>query len=122
MNKMNAAQILLDGSEEAPAKDSGGIIEFMRVSQVESGLLLVNQAALVLDVSHTRVRELISVGKLRSWDFFGKSYLSAREIDTRRTSEIKTGRPPRSFGQRLKVGAKLVASMNGKQLAAVLVE
>jgi hypothetical protein len=122
MNKMNAAQMLLDGSEEAPAKESGGIIEFMRVSQAESGLLLVNQAALVLDVGHARIGQLVSAGKFRTWDFFGKTYLSAREIDTRRTSDIRTGRPPRSLGQRLKVGAKLVASMNGKQLVAVMVE
>ncbi len=103
MNKMNAAQMLLDGSEEAPAKDSLGILDFMKVSQQEGGLLLVNQAAMVLDVSPPRVSQLCNVGKFRTWTFFGKSYLSCREIHARRTSEIKTGRPPRSVAQRVKL-------------------
>lgn len=122
MKKMNAAQMLLDGSEEAPAKDSGGILDFMKVSQQEAGLLLFSQAAMVLDVSPARVTQLCQAGKFRTWSFYGKNYLSCRELNARRTADVKNGRPPRSLGQRLKLAGKMVASMNGKQLASALVD
>jgi hypothetical protein len=122
MTKMHAAQMLLDGSEEAPAQDRGTFFEFMKVSQTEAGLMLPAQAALVLDVSNQRVLQLMEVGKFRTWTFFGKNYLSAREVDARRKSDIKTGRPRRSLGQRLKLAGKLVAGMDAPQFAAVVVE
>jgi hypothetical protein len=122
MNKMNAAQMLLDGSEEAPAKDSGGLLDFIKISQQEGALMLVNQAAMVLDVSPARVSQLCQVGKFRTWSFYGKNYLSCREIHARRTSEIKTGRPPRSVGHRVKLCAKLIAAMDAKQLVSTLVD
>ncbi len=119
---MQAAQMLLDGSEEALAQDSGGMINFMKVSQAESGLLLVNQAALVLDRSPSRVSQLVTAGKFRAWQFFGKTYLSAREIDARRTGEVKNGRPPRGLAKRLKLTGKLIASMDGKQWVASVID
>jgi len=122
MKKMHAAQLTFDGSEEAPAKDSGGILGFMEASQQEAGLLLVNQAAWVLDRSPARVSQLVDAGKFRTWEFFGKTYLSCKEVNARRNAEIKTGRPPRSMGQRVKLAGKLLSSLNGKQLAATLIE
>jgi hypothetical protein len=94
----------------------------MSVSQQQDGLLLVNQAAMVLDVSPARVTQLCQAGKFRTWDFFGKHYLSCSEINSRRTAEVKTGRPPRSVGQRVKLAGKMLASMNGKQWAAAVID
>jgi hypothetical protein len=123
MTKMQAAQMLLDGSEEAPAQASGGFREFMSVSAQESGLFLPAQAALVLGLSNQRVLQLMEVGKFRSWEFFGKSYVSCREVEARKAAGInKGGRPRRTLGERVKVAGKLLASMDGPQWAAAVVE
>jgi hypothetical protein len=120
--KMQAAQMLLDGSEEAPAEASRGFAQFMELSSREKGLLLPAQAAIVLGVSNQRVLQLVEAGKFQSWEFFGKSYVSAREIEQRRSADVKSGRPPRSLAQRLKNTGKIIASMDSRQLAAVVLD
>jgi excisionase family DNA binding protein len=118
MKKMHAAQLTFDGSEEAPVLDSGGIREFMRLSTSEEGLLHPAQAALVLDVSNQRVLELIETKRLRSWEFWGRKYLSARELVARRASDVKGGRPKRTVAQRLVSSAKHLAMNDSAQVAS----
>jgi hypothetical protein len=120
--KMQAAQMLLDGSEEAPAEASRGFAQFMELSSREKGLLLPAQAAIVLGVSNQRVLQLVQAGKFQAWEFFGKSYVSAREIEERRASDVKSGRPPRRLGQRIKNTGKVLASMDGPQIVAALLD
>jgi hypothetical protein len=120
--KMQAAQMLLDGSEEAPVQASGGFTHFMELSSLEKGLLLPAQAAIVLGVSNQRVLQLIDAGKFQSWEFFGKSYVSAREIEQRRASDVKSGRPPRGLAQRLKNTGKMIVSMDAPQFVAAVLE
>ncbi len=122
MKKMNAAQMLLDGSEEAPANDCGGIGDFMKVSQREDGLLHPAQAALVLDVCKQRVLQLIDAGTLRHWDFFGRKYLSARELVARRAADVKTGRPRKTVAARVKGTVKSLAMMDGAQVVSAALE
>jgi hypothetical protein len=120
--KMTPAQMLLDGSEEAPAKEREGFMQFMKVSQQEEGLFLPAQAAQALDVSHPRVLQLMAAGQLRKWEFFGKRYVSCREVKHRRDSDVKNGRPKRSFGARLKSAVKIVAGMDVQQVASAALE
>jgi hypothetical protein len=120
---MHAAQLTFDGREEAPAKDSGGIREFMRVSQREDGLLHPAQAAIVLNVSNQRVLELILTGHLHCWEFFGRKYLSARELVARREGEVsKGGRPKRTVAERVKATARTLAMMDGAQVVSAALE
>lgn len=62
----------------------------------EKGLLNHAQAALLLDVSTKRVGELVRLGKLRRFDFAGRTYVSMREIWDRNKQELSAGRPRRT--------------------------
>jgi hypothetical protein len=116
--KMHAAQLTFDGTEEAATQETGGFLQFMRVSSEEGGLLSPSQAAVVLEVSPQRVAELVKLGQLRKWDLLGKSYVSVRDVDARRKTELKAGRPVRAMGQRLKVAAKVLRENDSAQWAA----
>ncbi len=120
--KMRAAQILLDGSEEAPAKDSGGIKDFIKLSKEEGGLLLPYQAALVLDVSRVRIFQLLDAGLLASWDFFGQRYLSVQQLQARRDADVKGGRPKKTLAQRVVGTAKSLSRTNAAQMISAAVE
>ncbi len=119
---MRSAQMLLDGTDEAPTNKTAGLREFRRVSEAESGLLHPAQAALVLNVSNQRVLELIATKRLRAWEFWGRKYLSVRELADRASSDIKTGRPKRSLVQRVKATGKTLAMMDGAQVASAVLE
>jgi hypothetical protein len=123
MKKMEAAQLLLDGSEEAPPKVSWTFGQFMKVSRQEDGLFLPAQAAIALEVSNQRVLELIEVGRLRSWEFFGKRYVSCREVMQRVQSErLKGGRPKRTLGERVTSSAKILAGSDVAQVVSTALE
>jgi hypothetical protein len=49
----------------------------------EKGLLNYAQAALLLDVSTKRVSELVRTGKLKRFDYLGRTYVSMREVGER---------------------------------------
>jgi hypothetical protein len=95
---MPAIQFLLGGGAEDPAVvTSGSLAAFRYTSQEEQGLLLPAQAAHILSVSHQCVLDLIDRERLRSWDFFGKTYVSARDVAERqRLPRAKGGRPRKS--------------------------
>jgi hypothetical protein len=119
---MRAAQLTFDGREEAPALESGGFWEFRKVSVEEDGLFLPAQAAIALDVHPSRVLQLMDVGIFRTWHFFGKRYLSCREVGARRQADVKTGRPRKSVAQRVKGTVKMLAMTDAHQAVSVLVE
>jgi hypothetical protein len=115
--------MLLDGSEESPKnKTGGGIKDFIELSREEGGLLLPAQAALVLDVSRVRVFQLLDAGLLASWDFFGKRYLSVHQLQSRRESDVKAGRPKRTLAQRVVGTGKSLSHLTGAQMIAAAVE
>ncbi len=72
----------------------------------EKGLLNYPQAALLLDISTKRVSELVRTGKLKRFDFLGRTYVSMREVGERYQQELKPGRPRRSVGKRAAVSIK----------------
>src|SRR6266446_770346 len=72
----------------------------------EKGLLNYAQAALLLDVSTKRVSELVRTGKLRRFDFLGRTYVSMREVGERYQQDLKAGRPPQSVTKRVTAGVK----------------
>lgn len=76
----------------------------------EKGLLNYAQAGLLLDVSTKRISELVRLGKLKRFDFLGRTYVSMRQVGKRYQQELKAGRPPQGIGKRavaaIKVGLK----------------
>ncbi len=122
MKKMHAAQLTFDGCEEAPLLESGGFSEFRKQSVEEDGLFLPAQAAIALDVHPSRVLQLMDAGILRTWDFFGKRYLSCREVGARRRAEVKGGRPKRSTRQRIVDAGKIVVGNDLHQVASAAME
>lgn len=72
----------------------------------EKGLLNYAQAALLLDVSTKRVSELVRTGKLRRFDFLGRTYVSMREVGERYQQDLKAGRPRQSVGKRAVASVK----------------
>jgi hypothetical protein len=94
------------------ARKSGVLAELRAMSEAsgrEEGLLNYAQAALTLEISAPRVAELVSLGKLSGFKFFGRTYVSVREVLARREADIKAGRPKRNFVQRLKVTGGIMA-------------
>lgn len=72
----------------------------------EKGLLNYAQAGLLLDVSTKRISELVRLGKLKRFDFLGRTYVSVKDVRQRYEQELKAGRPPRSFGKLAIASAK----------------
>jgi hypothetical protein len=87
-----------------------------KAMEAEEGLLNIPQTALILEVSRARVGELMKLGILKRFEFFGQVYLSFREIAERRTQEIKAGRPARGFWGALKTGVRAAAHTDRHQL------
>lgn len=75
----------------------------------EKGLINHAQAAVLFGVSVKRVGELVRLGKLRRFDFLGRTYVSVREVQERYEQEIKAGRPKRGVLQRV-VGSMRAAA------------
>lgn len=102
-------------------KDGRGLLAELRqmslISKQEEGLLNHAQAALLLEVSTRRVGELVELGKLRRYNFLGRTYVSVKEVMARREADVKAGRPPRSVGRRITTAAKLVANYDVPNLA-----
>ena len=72
----------------------------------EKGLLNYAQAALLLDVSTKRISELVRTGKLKRFDFLGRTYVYMREVGERYQQDLKAGRPPQSVGKRAVASVK----------------
>lgn len=92
--------------------------ELQRMSDAmveEKGLLNHAQAGVMLDVSTKRVGELVKQGKLKRFDFLGRTYVSMREIWERNQLELRAGRPPRSIGRRIKASLKAAVQTDSLQ-------
>lgn len=91
---MKITQLLIGGGEESTEPAPGTFNEFREVSRVEGGLITCSLAAEILRVSTPAVQDLVNRRKLSKWVFFGKSFVSAREVDLRNNSpRQKGGRP-----------------------------
>src|SRR5713101_1758455 len=81
----------------------------------EKGLLNYAQAVLLLDVSTKRISELVRLGKLKRFDFLGRTYVSMREVGERYQQELKAGRPGRGIGKRATASIKAALKTDSAQ-------
>lgn len=78
--------------------------ELPRMSQAmidEEGLLNLPQTGLLLNVSTKRISELVRERKLKSFQFFGRTYVSVKDVRKRYREGLKAGFPPLTKGQRI---------------------
>ena len=91
-------------------------LEAMSLAMVEEeGLLNHSQAALILDVTPARVTELVNLGRLKRFDFLGRTYVSVREVKGRREEDVKAGRPKRGVVRRVALGLKAMLKTDSLQ-------
>jgi hypothetical protein len=117
---ITSATAELRESESKRGKQKGLLGELKEMSQAmidEEGLLNHPQAALILEVSTRRVGELVETGKLKRFEFLGRTYVSVRDVLNRRESDVKAGRPPRVGFQKLKTAVKLIGKYDLPNLA-----
>ena len=81
----------------------------------ERGLLNHAQAGLLLGVSVKRIGELVRLGKLRRFDFLGRTYVSVREVRERYHQELKAGRPKRGLAQSAVASVKAALKTDAAQ-------
>ena len=97
----------------------GALSEMERMSGVmveEEGLLSHRQAATLLGVSVKRIGELVRLGKLRRFDFLGRTYVSVREVRERYHQELKAGRPKRGLAQSAVASVKAALKTDAAQV------
>lgn len=87
---------------------SGAMVE-------EQGFLNHAQAGLLLGVSVKRIGELVRLGKLRRFDFLGRTYVSVREVRERYHQELKAGRPKRGLAQSAVASVKAALKSDAAQ-------
>lgn len=91
-----AAQALLFDLPEVPKRQKTKweeLQEMAEVSQTEQGLVPPIVAAALLNLSKQRIAQLRADGAFRTFEFFGKPYLSIREIRGFIDVERASGRP-----------------------------
>lgn len=81
----------------------------------EQGLLNHAQAGLLLGVSVKRIGELVRLGKLKQFDFLGRTYVSVREVRERYYLELKAGRPKRGIAQSAVASVKAAQKTDAAQ-------
>jgi hypothetical protein len=91
------------------AQQSEELQRMRKITEREEGLVNIPQAAILLDVSRERIRELMVLGTLSRYEFLGHIYLSFREINARRAQDVKSGRPKRNIIQRIGIGLHAAA-------------
>jgi len=69
-----------------------------------------------LEISRERVYELMELGMLTKYEFLGRTYMSFKEIQTRRQADLKAGRPKRGLLRRIALGVKEIANTDVEQL------
>ena len=99
----------------ARAEAYGELQEMSKAMIEQKGLLNFAQAGLLLDVSTKRISELVRLGKLKRFDFLGRTYVSMLEVGERYQQELKAGRPPRSFPKRAVASVKAALKTDGAQ-------
>ncbi len=72
-------------SEKAEIEESNlaQFKRFLRTCEEEGGLVTRSQAAILLQCSAQAIHNYLSSGRLKSYEFFGIKYLSAREVEKR---------------------------------------
>lgn len=71
------------------------VTEFRRVSVVEGGLVTVSIAARMLDISRSRIDQLVQAGRLRAVPFEGHVFISGTSIEEFGDKEKSKGGRPR---------------------------
>jgi hypothetical protein len=106
-SKRNRAMARLEALDQWP-KMSAAMIE-------EEGLLNYAQAALLLNVSVKRINELVRQETLKPFEFFGRTYVSVREVRERYSEGLKAGFPPLAKGQQILASLKAAAKTDLNQ-------
>jgi hypothetical protein len=101
----NSAALAAQWSQEQAEQ----LQQMRKITEREEGIVNIPQAALLLDVSRERVRELMQLGTLSRYEFLGHVYLSFREVKARRKQDVKAGRPKRNFFQKIGTGLHATA-------------
>lgn len=97
-------------------EEIGRELEAMSAAMIEEeGLLNHAQAGILLDVSVKRIGELVRLGKLKRFDFLGRTYVSVREVRDRRNQDLKAGRPKRNIVERVTAGLKAAVKTDAAQ-------
>jgi hypothetical protein len=99
----------------------GQLREMSRVMIEEEGLINYAQGGLVLNVSTKRVSELVRLGKLKRFDFLGRTYVSLKEVCDRAERDLKAGRPKRNIAERVSTVVRLLRKSDAVQLGAAAV-
>jgi hypothetical protein len=106
-SQRNRAIARLKALDEWP-KMSAAMVE-------EEGLLNFAQAALLLNVSVKRINELVRQRTLDPFEFFGRRYVSVRQVRERYREGMKAGFPPLTKGQQILASLKAAAKTDLNQ-------
>jgi len=95
MDITSPAQILLNGTVETDEPESmqSQLERFSRASAEQQGLVNLTQGGVILGRSKQLVQRLVSQGRLTPFEFFGRTYLSVRELKDFQKVERVPGRP-----------------------------
>jgi len=110
MDAITPLQILLDGSTEVEQADSVQVelAQFSKTSAEESGLVNISQGGYILDRSKQLVQRLVAQRRLTPFKFFGRTYLSVRELKEFQKVERLPGRP---WGKKIIAATKMAGAM-----------
>jgi hypothetical protein len=95
MESVTPAQILLDGTVEIDEPESmqSQLERFSTASAEEHGLVNLTQGGVILGRSKQLVQRLVTQRRLTPFEFFGRTYLSVRELKEFQRVERLPGRP-----------------------------
>jgi len=85
--------------------------EMREQADEHGGLVPPLVAACLLDVSKQRVNDMINSGILHRYEWFGKPFISVKEVAAYVNSERRTGRPARNPPSTLKETHQRVAKL-----------
>jgi hypothetical protein len=104
-----SAQSLLDGTtgHENTESMKSQLERFSKASAEEQGLVNLTQGGVILERSKQLAQRLVSQGRLTPFEFFGRTYLSVRELKEFRKIERLPGRP---WGKKIVDAANLALS------------
>jgi hypothetical protein len=68
-------------------------VRFQQISKHVGGLVPQAQAACILGLSKQRVNDLVTGGRLREHDFFGKNFIAAADLVAFQRLQRRSGRP-----------------------------
>lgn len=109
MDITTSAQVLLDGSLESDHPESlpSQLARFSKISGDEHGLVSISQGGYILGRSKQLVHRLVAQRRLTTFKFFGRTYLSVKELKEFHKMERLPGRP---LGKRLIAATKLATA------------